>query len=48
LRIADITIDVAGHTVNRAGERISLTPLEFDLLVALARKPWQVFTRELL
>ena len=27
---------------------ISLTPLEFDLLVALARKPWQVFTREVL
>ena len=25
-----------------------LTPLEFDLLVALARKPWQVFTREVL
>jgi two-component system response regulator MtrA len=48
LRIADITIDVAGHTVKRADERISLTPLEFDLLVALARKPWQVFTRELL
>ena len=24
---------------------LSLTPLEFDLLVALARKPWQVFTR---
>ncbi len=32
----------------RAGERISLTPHEFDLLVALARKPWQVFSRELL
>jgi two-component system response regulator MtrA len=48
LRIADITIDVAGHTVSRGNERISLTPLEFDLLVALARKPWQVFTRELL
>ena len=28
--------------------RINLTPLEFDLLVALARKPWQVFTREVL
>ena len=28
--------------------RLSLTPLEFDLLVALARKPWQVFTREVL
>ncbi len=27
---------------------ISLTPLEFDLLVCLARKPWQVFTREVL
>jgi len=27
---------------------IQLTPLEFDLLVALARKPWQVFTREVL
>ena len=29
-------------------EPLSLTPLEFDLLVALARKPWQVFTREVL
>ena len=27
---------------------IQLTPLEFDLLVALARKPRQVFTREVL
>ena len=32
----------------RDGEPISLTPLEFDLLVALARKPWQVFSREVL
>ncbi|MBG6223727.1 two-component system response regulator MtrA [Arthrobacter sp. CAN_A2] len=48
LRIGDVTIDVAGHEVARAGQRVSLTPLEFDLLVALARKPWQVFTRELL
>jgi two-component system response regulator MtrA len=29
-------------------EQIALTPLEFDLLVALARKPRQVFTREVL
>ena len=48
LRIGDVGIDVAGHEVTRAGQRVSLTPLEFDLLVALARKPWQVFTRELL
>ena len=48
LDIGDLTIDVAGHSVRRAGEPISLTPLEFDLLVALARKPWQVFSREVL
>ncbi|HET6699856.1 MAG TPA: MtrAB system response regulator MtrA [Nocardioidaceae bacterium] len=48
LSIGDLAIDVAGHTVTRGGEAISLTPLEFDLLVCLARKPWQVFTREVL
>ena len=48
LAIGEISIDVAGHSVARGMERIALTPLEFDLLVALARKPWQVFTRELL
>ncbi len=48
LTIGDLSIDVAGHSVTRAGQPISLTPLEFDLLVALARKPWQVFTREVL
>jgi two-component system response regulator MtrA len=48
LAIGDLTIDVAGHSVKRAAEPIALTPLEFDLLVALARKPWQVFTREVL
>jgi two-component system response regulator MtrA len=48
LDIADVSIDVAGHVVRRGDEVISLTPLEFDLLVALARKPWQVFTREVL
>ena len=48
LTIGDLTIDVAGHGVYRGGAPISLTPLEFDLLVCLARKPWQVFTREVL
>ena len=48
LSIGDLTIDVAGHSVKRGGETIQLTPLEFDLLVALARKPRQVFTREVL
>jgi len=46
LALADLTIDVIGHSVKRDGKEISLTPLEFDLLLALARKPWQVYTRE--
>lgn len=46
--IGDLTIDLAAHSVTRDGTPISLTPLEFDLLLALARKPWQVFSREVL
>jgi two-component system, OmpR family, response regulator MtrA len=48
LQIGDLRIDVAGHRVTRDDTPIPLTPLEFDLLVCLARKPWQVFTREVL
>ncbi|WP_232548250.1 MtrAB system response regulator MtrA [Propioniciclava soli] len=48
LRIGEVAIDVEAHTVHRGGEPIALTPLEFDLLLALARKPRQAFTRELL
>ncbi|MGH3446741.1 MAG: MtrAB system response regulator MtrA [Nocardioidaceae bacterium] len=48
LTVGGLAIDVAGHTVKRGDELVSLTPLEFDLLVCLARKPWQVFTREVL
>jgi two-component system response regulator MtrA len=46
--VGDLHIDVAGHSVTRGGRSIALTPLEFDLLVCLARRPWQVFTREML
>jgi two-component system response regulator MtrA len=45
---APVVIDVPAHQVLRDGVAIGLTPLEFDLLVALARKPRQVFTREVL
>ncbi|WP_460853018.1 MtrAB system response regulator MtrA [Nocardioides montaniterrae] len=48
LTIRDVVIDVAGHQVTRGGAPLALTPLEFDLLVCLARKPWQVFTRQVL
>src|SRR5699024_593259 len=48
LSIGDLTIDVAGHEVRRGETKISLTPLEFDLLSTLAKKPWQVWNREML
>ena len=48
LAIGDVVIDIVGHTVSRSGEVLALTPLEFDLLVCLARRPGQVFTREVL
>ncbi|WP_084247208.1 MtrAB system response regulator MtrA [Gordonia hydrophobica] len=48
LAIGPVEIDVPAHKVTRDGVPISLTPLEFDLLVALARKPRQVFTRDVL
>ena len=48
LSIGDLAIDVRGHQVTRGEQVLSLTPLEFDLLVCLARRPRQVFTREVL
>ena len=48
LHIGDLVLDVAGHEVRRGETRINLTPLEFELLLALALKPQQVFTREML
>jgi two-component system, OmpR family, response regulator MtrA len=48
LRIGDLTIDVAAHEVRRGDVPIALTPLEFELLVALASTPSQVFSREML
>jgi two-component system, OmpR family, response regulator MtrA len=48
LRVGDVTVDVAAHEVRRGEEAIALTPLEFELLAALAAKPQQVFSREML
>ncbi|MFM9877571.1 MAG: MtrAB system response regulator MtrA [Rhodoglobus sp.] len=48
LTVGDLTVDVAGHEVKRGDTKINLTPLEFELLLALALKPQQVFTREML
>ncbi|MDO4908641.1 MAG: MtrAB system response regulator MtrA [Corynebacterium sp.] len=48
LRVGDLDIDVPGHIVRRDGIELNLTPLEFDLLLQLARNPGQVLTREAL
>ncbi|MBX3117274.1 MAG: MtrAB system response regulator MtrA [Homoserinimonas sp.] len=48
VQVGDLTLDVAGHEVKRGETRINLTPLEFELLLALAARPQQVFTREML
>ena len=43
-----LEIDPAAFTVRRGAEEIALTATEFKLLLELARRPKQVFTRELL
>ena len=48
LTIGDLAIDVQAHQVTRGGKQIALTRLEFDLLVALAKEPGRVFTRDAL
>ncbi len=48
LHIGDLLVNAVGHEVTRGTTAINLTPLEFDLLLALASKPQQVFTREML
>jgi two-component system response regulator MtrA len=48
LHIGEVTIDQVAHTIVSRGRTIPLTRLEFDLLVALAKEPGRVFTREAL
>jgi two-component system alkaline phosphatase synthesis response regulator PhoP len=44
-RIGEIEIDPATHSVLKSGEPVSLTPKEFDLLLALVRRRGAVATR---
>jgi two-component system response regulator MtrA len=48
LRLGPLVIDEGAHTVRRGDEEIAISHTEFLLLAALARRPGQVFTRELL
>jgi two-component system alkaline phosphatase synthesis response regulator PhoP len=45
VRAADLVIDVPAMRVSAAGQRVDLTPTEFQLLLALARRPGRVLTR---
>lgn len=45
LYVGDLVVDRTRATVSRGDTRISLTPLEFRLLVFLAQHPGQVFSR---
>ena len=45
---AGLEIDPAAFSVRKGGEDVALTATEFRLLLELARRPKQVFTRELL
>lgn len=44
LEVGPIRIDRARHAVTVHGRDVHLTPIEFDLLVALARRPGRVLT----
>ncbi len=48
LRFGDLVIDPAGMAVTLRGVDLRLTPTELRLLLELARRPGQVFTRDLL
>ena len=44
LLVGDLQIDVRRRQVWQAGNLIGLTPMEFDILHLLARRPGQVFS----
>jgi two-component system response regulator MtrA len=48
ISVAGLEIDPAGFSVRKGGEDVVLTATEFRLLLELARRPKQVFTRDLL
>lgn len=48
IEVDGLEIDPGGFVVRRHGREVTLTATEFRLLLELARRPGQVFTRELL
>ncbi len=48
IQLQDVLIDLGKREASRAGEDLKLTGIEFDILVALARRAGRVVTREAL
>lgn len=48
VRVGEIEIDVEARGVSVDGDSVELTPIEFDLLATLARRPAMVFSRQML
>lgn len=46
IQIRDVVIDLKEHSVTKNGERISLKPMEYELLVTLAKSRNVAFSRE--
>jgi DNA-binding response OmpR family regulator len=48
IELGDVRIDPASFAVQKGGEAVPVTATEFRLLLEMARRPGQVFTREVL
>ena len=46
IKVGEMEIDLARHTVSRSGTAIDLSPKEFDLLAFLIKNKGQVFSRD--
>jgi two-component system copper resistance phosphate regulon response regulator CusR len=48
IRVSDLEIDLLRHRATRGGQRLELTPKEFQLLALLARKTGEALSRTLI
>jgi len=48
IKLGPVELDTLSHEVLRHGKKVSLTPLEYKLLLTLASHPNEVFSREML
>jgi two-component system response regulator MtrA len=48
IKLGPVELDTLSHEVLKNGKKVSLTPLEFKLLLTLASHPNEVFSREML